>query len=153
MEEDEKYFIFTSDGRKVDFSDKKKKVCISVLPVILEDDACENVAKYIENNDELESLRIIAGDFNVSKDDFDEVKFFDLIGSHKVDNWDETDADGKSTYINDAYNASYDSVKAALEYLYSVKGNKKIAILGDMLEMGEYETEMHEKVGEEVLKK
>ena len=57
-----------------------------------------------------------------------------------------------ATIINDTYNASYDSVKAALEYIHSVSGNKKVAILGDMLELGEYETKMHEKVGEEVIK-
>ena len=57
-----------------------------------------------------------------------------------------------ATIINDTYNASYDSMKAGLEYLHSVNGNKKIAILGDMLELGEYEKEMHEKVGEEVIK-
>ncbi len=57
-----------------------------------------------------------------------------------------------ATIINDTYNASYDSMKAGLEYLNSVSGNRKIAILGDMLELGEYEKEMHEKVGEEVAK-
>lgn len=56
-----------------------------------------------------------------------------------------------ATIINDTYNASYDSVKAALEYLHSIEGNKKIAILGDILELGKYEAEMHEKVGEEVI--
>ena len=59
---------------------------------------------------------------------------------------------GERKIINDTYNASYDSMKAGLEYLHSVNGNKKIAILGDMLELGEYEKEMHEKVGEEVIK-
>lgn len=57
-----------------------------------------------------------------------------------------------STVINDTYNASYDSVKAALEYIYRINGNQKIAILGDMLELGEFEKEMHEKTGEEVVK-
>ncbi len=57
-----------------------------------------------------------------------------------------------ATIINDTYNASYDSIKAALEYLNSIKGNKKIAILGDILELGEYSKEMHEKVGEEVVR-
>ena len=41
---------------------------------------------------------------------------------------------------------------AGLEYLHSVKGNRKIAILGDMLNLGDYETELHEKIGEEVVK-
>ena len=57
-----------------------------------------------------------------------------------------------STIINDCYNASYDSMKAAIEYLGELKGNKKIAVLGDMLELGEYEKELHEKVGEEIYK-
>ena len=56
------------------------------------------------------------------------------------------------TIINDSYNASYDSMKAALEYLKITAGNRKIAVLGDMLELGEFEQELHEKVGEEVAK-
>ncbi len=59
---------------------------------------------------------------------------------------------GDMTIINDSYNASYDSMKAGLEYLKLANGNRKIAVLGDMLELGEYEKELHEKVGEEVVK-
>ena len=54
--------------------------------------------------------------------------------------------------INDCYNANYDSMKAALEYLGNIKANKKIAVLGDMLELGEFSKMLHEKVGEEVAK-
>ena len=56
------------------------------------------------------------------------------------------------TIINDCYNANYDSMKAALEYLGKINANKKIAVLGDMLELGEFSTALHEKVGEEVAK-
>lgn len=56
------------------------------------------------------------------------------------------------TIINDSYNASYDSMKASIEYIAGITGNKKIAVLGDMLELGEFEKELHEKVGEEVAK-
>lgn len=56
------------------------------------------------------------------------------------------------TIINDCYNASYESVKAALEYVSSINANKKIAVLGDVLELGEYSKEMHQKMGEEVVK-
>lgn len=56
------------------------------------------------------------------------------------------------TVINDAYNASYDSMKAAIEYLKEIPGNRKIAVLGDMFELGDYGEEMHRKVGEEVAK-
>ena len=55
------------------------------------------------------------------------------------------------TIINDCYNASYESVKAALEYLSSIKANRKIAVLGDVLELGEFSKQMHQKMGEEVV--
>lgn len=54
--------------------------------------------------------------------------------------------------INDSYNASYDSMKAALEVLKKTDAKRKIAVLGDMLELGDYSKELHEKVGEEVVK-
>ncbi len=54
--------------------------------------------------------------------------------------------------INDSYNASYDSMKAALEVMGKTDANRKIAVLGNMLELGEYTKELHEKVGEEVVK-
>ena len=52
--------------------------------------------------------------------------------------------------INDAYNASFESMKATLKYLSEFKENRKIAVLGDMFELGEYSQELHEKVGKEV---
>lgn len=52
--------------------------------------------------------------------------------------------------INDAYNANYDSMKAALEYLRNVKNRRKIAILGDMLELGKFSKQIHSDVGREV---
>ena len=56
------------------------------------------------------------------------------------------------TIINDCYNANYDSMKAAIEYLGKINAEKKIAVLGDMLELGEFSEELHKKVGEEVAK-
>jgi len=56
------------------------------------------------------------------------------------------------TVINDSYNASYDSMKASFEYLKEVKGNRKIAVLGNMLELGNFSEELHKKVGKEVYK-
>ena len=49
--------------------------------------------------------------------------------------------------INDTYNANYDSMKAAITYLQSVKDRRKIAVLGDMLELGNYSEELHKNVG------
>jgi len=57
-----------------------------------------------------------------------------------------------ATIINDCYNASYESVKAALEYVSSLNANKKIAVLGDVLELGEFSRKMHGQMGEEVVK-
>lgn len=57
-----------------------------------------------------------------------------------------------ATIINDSYNANYDSMKAGIEYLANTKSKRKIAVLGDMLELGEYAKELHEKVGEEIAK-
>ena len=54
--------------------------------------------------------------------------------------------------INDSYNASYESMKAAIEYLSAMENGRKIAVLGDMFELGEYAEELHKKVGEEVAK-
>ena len=56
----------------------------------------------------------------------------------------------RATVINDTYNANYDSMKAAITYLKEIKNKRKIAVLGDMLELGDYSKELHEKVGEEV---
>ena len=54
--------------------------------------------------------------------------------------------------INDSYNASYESMKASIEYLDNYNASRRIAVLGDMFELGEYSKELHEKVGEEVAK-
>lgn len=48
--------------------------------------------------------------------------------------------------LDDTYNASPDSVMAALNLLDELYG-RKIAVLGDMLELGQYEAEGHEMVG------
>ena len=51
---------------------------------------------------------------------------------------------GEDIYINDAYNASPTSMKAAIDTLNEIYDDKyKIAILGDMLELGENEVDYH----------
>ena len=51
---------------------------------------------------------------------------------------------GEDIYINDAYNASPTSMKAAIDTLNEIYNDKyKIAILGDMLELGENELDYH----------
>ena len=49
--------------------------------------------------------------------------------------------------IEDCYNASPDSMRASLGTLGNMNANKKIAVLGDMLELGDYSKEAHLSVG------
>ena len=49
--------------------------------------------------------------------------------------------------INDAYNANPDSMKSAISVLMHQKGGRKVAVLGDMYELGKYEIESHQEVG------
>ena len=51
--------------------------------------------------------------------------------------------------INDAYNASPDSMAAALKTLAQVRGpeNRSVAVLGEMAELGEYADEEHDRIG------
>jgi len=53
------------------------------------------------------------------------------------------------TVINDAYNASPDSMAAALKTLAQVQapGTRTIAVLGEMSELGEFSGEEHDRIG------
>lgn len=52
-----------------------------------------------------------------------------------------------STIIDDTYNASPAPVEAALDVLYAAEAPQRIAILGNMNELGEYSPEAHQEVG------
>lgn len=52
------------------------------------------------------------------------------------------------TFIEDCYNASPDSQKAGLNCLCKIAKGRKIAVLGDMLEMGSFSEQAHRMVGE-----
>lgn len=49
--------------------------------------------------------------------------------------------------INDVYNSNPSSVKAGIDVISSVKG-RKVCILGDMLELGNFSNELHREIGE-----
>lgn len=49
--------------------------------------------------------------------------------------------------IDDTYNASPSAMEEALNTLAGIKAARKIAVLGDMLEIGKYTLEAHERIG------
>lgn len=51
------------------------------------------------------------------------------------------------TVVEDCYNASPDSMKAALGILQNLKTDRKIAVLGDMNELGAFSQQAHRNVG------
>ena len=54
---------------------------------------------------------------------------------------------GKIDIIDDSYNASPKSMTAAIDVLAALPAVRRVAILGDMYELGEDSSEMHEAVG------
>ncbi|MDD2376620.1 MAG: UDP-N-acetylmuramoyl-tripeptide--D-alanyl-D-alanine ligase [Clostridia bacterium] len=49
--------------------------------------------------------------------------------------------------IDDTYNASIDSMKSGIKAISLLKAKRKIVILGDMLELGNYSDNLHTEVG------
>lgn len=52
------------------------------------------------------------------------------------------------TFIEDCYNANPDSMRASLKTLGEIKKTRAIAVLGDMLELGDYSKAAHFEIGE-----
>ena len=62
--------------------------------------------------------------------------------------------EGKFTMIDDTYNASPDSMKASINVLCDMPcSGKRVAVLGDMLELGENSEEYHRDIGRYLLSK
>ncbi|MCU1478817.1 MAG: UDP-N-acetylmuramoylalanyl-D-glutamate--2,6-diaminopimelate ligase [Subtercola sp.] len=58
------------------------------------------------------------------------------------------------TIINDAYNASPDSMLAGLKTLAQISGTgiRRVAILGEMSELGEFSLEEHDRIGRTIVR-
>lgn len=57
-----------------------------------------------------------------------------------------------STVLDDSYNASPASANAALAVLQDIPATRRIAVLGDMLELGTYEEAAHREIGRAVVR-
>ncbi len=53
----------------------------------------------------------------------------------------------ESLILDGSYNTSPSSMKAALSALKEIEGKRKIAVIGDMLELGNFSNEEHQKIG------
>lgn len=53
-----------------------------------------------------------------------------------------------SFILDDTYNAAPEAMRAALDTLKSLPGKRKIAVLGDMLEIGRFSEQAHRAVGD-----
>jgi UDP-N-acetylmuramoyl-tripeptide--D-alanyl-D-alanine ligase len=58
------------------------------------------------------------------------------------------DLPGGAVLINDCYNANPMSMRAALDDLAATAGGRRVAVLGDMLELGDEELALHRQIGE-----
>jgi len=54
---------------------------------------------------------------------------------------------GSKTVVEDFYNANPDSMKASIETFSDIEGSRKVAILADMLELGEISEKSHRMIG------
>ena len=55
---------------------------------------------------------------------------------------------GQVTVVNDSYNANPGSMRAALEMLADMEGQRKVVLLGDMLELGPSGPQLHAEIGQ-----
>jgi UDP-N-acetylmuramoyl-tripeptide--D-alanyl-D-alanine ligase len=55
-----------------------------------------------------------------------------------------------SIIIDDTYNSSPVAMESAIEVLKDIEGKRKIAVIGDMLELGKFTEEEHRLIGEKI---
>ncbi len=87
---------------------------------------------------------IAVGDaYKVSKGDIAKA----LAGFHSTNMRMELKKANGFTIVSDCYNANPSSTKMALQTIGNMKVNRRIAILGDMLELGAHTDVMHQEMG------
>jgi UDP-N-acetylmuramoyl-tripeptide--D-alanyl-D-alanine ligase len=72
------------------------------------------------------------------------------LGTASLSQWrlELRDLAGGATLLNDSFNANPDSARAALDALAAIAGGRRIAVLGEMLELGDDSAAEHRAIGE-----
>ena len=91
------------------------------------------------------ALAAISAGFELGVDIQDSAQI--LSGFQAVEQRSEVIEVGGISIVNDCYNANPESMRAALDVLLNRTGNRKIALLGDMLELGPDSERLHGELG------
>lgn len=145
-------------GEKLTYSISKKTA--SVYASDIERD--ENGSDFTINSDgnKYRARVNVAGDHNIlnalcaftvgRKYDIKPEKMVEAIGEFKTDGMRQNKVEqGGITFMLDCYNASCEAMKSSLGVLAGAKAQgRKIAVLADMLELGNASAQLHKQVGE-----
>ena len=124
----------TKSSFEVEYQGKKEIIEVPVQGEHNISNALIAIAVGIELNISLEDIKKGIQEFKLNKNLMDI-----LEKNHK-------------TVIDGTYNASVDSMKSSIDVLANYK-KRKVAILADMLELGDYSQQLHEEVGSYVASK
>ena len=124
----------TKSSFEVEYQGKKEIIEVPVQGEHNISNALIAIAVGIELNISLEDIKKGIQEFKLTKNRMDI-----LEKNHK-------------TVIDGTYNASLDSMKSSIDVLANYK-KRKVAILADMLELGDYSQQLHEEVGSYVASK
>lgn len=124
----------TKSSFEVEYQGKKETIEVPVQGEHNVSNALIAIAVGIELNIPLEDIKKGIQEFKLTKNRMDI-----LEKNHK-------------TIIDGTYNASVDSMKSSIDVLANYK-KRKVAILADMLELGNYSQQLHEEVGSYVASK
>ena len=124
----------TKSSFEVEYQGKKEIIEVPVQGEHNISNALIAIAVGIELNISLEDIKKGIQEFKLTKNRMDI-----LEKNHK-------------TVIDGTYNASVDSMKSSIDVLANYK-KRKVAILADMLELGDYSQQLHEEVGNYVATK
>lgn len=148
---DRKVYTFGIDNQNADFRavDISENDGITEFNVIYDDKKIPVTLTAVGRHNVLNAVTAFAvGHLTGISDDVIASAFAEFVPDSLRQNISEKNG---QTVITDCYNASPDSMKASLNVLSGLKVNgRKVAVLGDMLELGEMSESLHRKVGEMV---